>query len=154
MVTTGTIEQLHSNSLTRACKLKNDLVKIRLPIQIGLLELVLFETKRSFSEQPYLKYMYSSAFLIQYYGLFRIGEITQSPHTIKAKDVHKCENKNKLLFVLYTSKTHGLGSKPQKISIIGNNELEVQQETRTKFLRDNTYNKSLFCPVFNNSKVY
>ena len=34
---------------------------------------------------------------------------------MKARDLHTGQNKEKLLFVLYTSKTYGLESIPQKI---------------------------------------
>ena len=37
------------SSLTRACRLINDKVKTRLPIQCGLLELILFEIQRRFT---------------------------------------------------------------------------------------------------------
>ena len=36
---------------------------------------------------------------------------------LKAKDVHIGRNKNKLLFVLFTSKMHGRNVKPQQIKI-------------------------------------
>ena len=55
-----------------------------------------------------------------YYGLFRVGEIAQGDHVIKAKDVHIGTNKDKILAVLYTSKTHGKESRPQKVSISAN----------------------------------
>ena len=41
-----------------------------------------------------------------YYGMFRVGEIVSSPHIIQARDVHIRENKEKLLFILRSSKTH------------------------------------------------
>ena len=47
----------------------------------------------------------------------QIGELTDSPHTLKAKDVLIGDNKNKFLLILHTSKTHGLDSKPQLIKI-------------------------------------
>ena len=52
-----------------------------------------------------------------YYGLFRIGEIADSPHAILANCVHVGLNKNKMLFVLLSSKTHNKGDKPQHIKI-------------------------------------
>ena len=52
-----------------------------------------------------------------YYGLFRISEITASPHAIRARDVHVGRNKPKLKFVLRSSKTHGRGTKPQIVKI-------------------------------------
>ena len=52
-----------------------------------------------------------------YYRLFRIGEISQSEHVIKACDVHIGTNKKKLMFVVRSSKTHSLGDKPQIVKI-------------------------------------
>ena len=49
--------------------------------------------------------------------MFRIGELTQSQHVVKTKDVHIGLNKDKLMFVLHSSKTHGKGNKPQIIKI-------------------------------------
>ena len=61
--------------------------------------------------------LYRAIFLTAYYGLFRIGELTDSAHAVKAEDVHVGVNKDKPMFVLHTSKTHNRGSKPQIIKI-------------------------------------
>ena len=108
------------SSLTRACKIVNDRIKTRLPIQCGLLELILFEIERQLNKQPYNCCMYKTLFAIGYYGLMRAGELTASPHVMKAKDVHVGLNKDKILIVLYTSKTHDRSSVPQKIRITSN----------------------------------
>ena len=123
------------SSLTRACKLKNDCVKMQLPIHCGLLELILFELKRFYVKQPYLISMYSALFILGYYGLLRVGELEDSPHVIKAKDVHLAINKKKLLIVLHLSKTHGKGARPQKIKITSNN-----------IEKSGCYQKRHFCP--------
>ena len=102
------------NSLTKVCKLQNDVVTTRLPISLGLLEIILFEVPRVMPTQPYLVILYRALFALAYHGLFRIGELTSGDHPIKAKDVHMALNKNKILIVLYTSKTHRLAQKPQK----------------------------------------
>ena len=106
-------------SLTRACRLKNDRVITRLPIQKGLLSMLLTNLELYFEDisQPYLLSMYQALFATLYYGLFHIGELTQGPHTIKVKDIQLAMNKDKILFILRTLKTHGLGSKPQKVKI-------------------------------------
>ena len=67
--------------------------------------------------QPYLVCLYKALLSTTYYGLFRIGEVTQSDHVIKAKDVQRGQNKNKLMFTLYTWKTHGEESCPQTVKI-------------------------------------
>ena len=108
------------SSLVKSCKLENDRVKIRLPIQKGLLEMLLFEIERKFNvadPQPYLECMYKALFSLSYYGMFRVGELTLGPHTAKACNVHVGNNKDKILVVLYTSKTHGVETGPQKIKI-------------------------------------
>ena len=140
------------NTLTKACKVKNDVTHTRLPISRRFLEIIIYEIKRKYQVQPYLKVMYTSAFLISYYGLFRIGEIAEGAHSIKAVNVHKCSEHNKLLIILYSSKTHGRESRPQQVRIKGLNTLEVVDIDD----QDNisyTYNESLFCPV-KHTKLY
>ena len=106
------------HALTQGCRLRNDTVSTHLPIQLGLLDLLLFELNRKFGHnQPYLMIMYQTMFAMAYYGLFRIGELAASDHSVKAKDVHISTNKDKILMVLYSLKTHGRESQPQKIRI-------------------------------------
>ena len=109
-------------SLTKACRLINDKVYTRLPIQCSLLEMLLFEVHRLYSlkGQVYLQVMYKALFALSYYGLMRVGEVTASDHVMKAKDVHLAMNKSKLLIVLHSSKTHSTGMRPQKIKITSN----------------------------------
>ena len=104
------------SSLVKSCKLENDRVKIRLPIQKGLLEMILFELQRIFEGQPYLETLYKAIFSLAYYGMLRVGEITLGPHTLRACNVH-VGDKDKIMLVLSTSKTHGKESAPQKIKI-------------------------------------
>ena len=105
-------------SMTRACKLKNDTINMKLLIRIDLLHLLISTVPKIFdSQQPYLVNMYRALISTAYYGLFRVGELTLSQHVIKACNVHVGENKKKLLFVLYSSKTHNEGDKPQIIKI-------------------------------------
>ena len=109
-------------SLTKACRLINDKVYTRLSIQCTLLEMILFEMQRLFGlkGQQYLETMYKALFALAYYGLMRVGEVTYSDHVVKAKDFHLGFNKDKLLIVLYSSKTHTKGMRPQKIKITSN----------------------------------
>ena len=51
-----------------------------------------------------------------YYGLLRVGEIAMSDHVLKAKDLLKFR-RQKLMLVFYTSKTHSVADRPQKIRI-------------------------------------
>ena len=127
-------------SLAKACRLVNDKVQTRLPIGRHLLEILLFEIQRKFqNDQPYLETLYKTIFLLAYYGLFRIGELTTGTHPIKAEDVHIAKNKDKMLFILYSSKTHGRESLPQKVKITANSN----DKTGRKF----------FCP-FKISREY
>ena len=120
------------NVFTRACKIKNGIVKTRLPIQKGLLESILFELEKMFDCQPYLETLYKALDILRYYGLMHVGELTQGPHVVKSKDMHIGRNKNKLLIVFYTSKTHGLETSPQQIKILQ----QVNADARNR----------LFCP--------
>ena len=62
--------------------------------------------------------MYKCLFALGYYGLMRVGE--KSPHVVKAANIHIATNKDKILIVLYTSKTHSEGNRAQKIKITAN----------------------------------
>ena len=108
------------NLLTKACRLKNDHIMTRLPIHKGVLQLVLNGVHTIFcinTTQPYLDKMYSALFMAAYYGLLRIGEVTKSPHVILARNVHIGTNKDKILFLLESSKTHTKCDKPQMVKI-------------------------------------
>ena len=117
-------------TLSRACRLTNDRITVQLPIKLGLLEIILFELKRLFHDRRYLALLYQTLFSVAYYGLFRVGELATGSHPIRAKDVHIQQNKNKLLFVLYTSKTHGHESRPQKIKIRANPEFSKYKSNK------------------------
>ena len=110
-------------SLTNACKLQNNIVKCRLLIQMGLLEVLLFEIDRMLPDQLYLRVTYQAIFCLAYYGLMRIGELTQGDHPVKAKYVLIARNKNKILLILYSSKTHAKNAYPQKIKITASSNI-------------------------------
>ena len=106
------------SSLTRACRYKNDRVRTRLPIRKPVLGMLLDKIPRLYkSPQPYNDKLWKAMLVTAYYGLFKIGEIAESLHVMKVKDVHIGSNKNKLMFVLHTSKTHWRDVKPQIIKI-------------------------------------
>ena len=77
-------------SLTQACRLINDQMKTKLPIHKGLFKLILKKIDNYYGQrlQPYLTILYKSLFSTAYYGLFRVGELMQSPHAILAQNVH------------------------------------------------------------------
>ena len=124
-------------SLAKACRIINDCVRTRLPINCSLLEMILFEIERIFTNknQWYLEILYKALFAVSYYGLMRVGEVTFSQHVLKACNVHIAKNKDKMLLVLYSSKTHDKVHRPQKI-VITSNKLE----------RSGNYANKHFCP--------
>ena len=123
--------------LTKTCKIINDKVHTRLPIQCSLLELILFELHRKFGShgQYYLQELYKTLFALSYYGMMRVSEVTQSNHVLRAKDVHFADKKEKIKLILYSSKTHSRGLRPQKI-IITSNTIE----------KTGSYLQRNFCP--------
>ena len=129
-------------TLTRACKTLNDQIRTRLPIHKWLLELLIFEIERLYHSQPYMKQMYKTFFLIVYYRMFRPGELAMGDHTVKAKDVHIAKNKKKILFILYSSKTHGKNKKPQKIKIAASQDAHMGHQRKQfvcPFLKSREY---------------
>ena len=106
-------------AITNGCKLENDRVITRLPIRVNLLEVLLYEIGRMHSTQRYLLTMYQTFFLFSYYGMMRVGELAQGPHVAKAKNVHVSLEMQRIMIVLYSSKTHAKESRPQKIKING-----------------------------------
>ena len=104
-------------AITKACRLKNDESKARLPIHIRLLNILLHEIDRFHQQQPYLNILYKAMFAVAYFGLFRVGEIAAGRHSIKACNVHQSSNQRQILFVMYSSKTHNKARPPQKVTI-------------------------------------
>ena len=106
-------------AVTKACKFKNDRVRNRLPIHQDLLNIILSQVSKHFANkgQLYLGHVYSVLFSAGYYGMLRVGELTSGCHPILVTDVQLAANKKKMMFVLQTSKTHGLYDKPQLVKI-------------------------------------
>ena len=132
-------DRLLLSSLIKGCNVLNDCIRTRLPIRAGLVEMNLFEISRIFAKSPqiYLETMYQTIIILLYYGLFRIGELTYSDHVVKAKHVHVSDNKRKILFVPYSSKTHSKGMHPQEITITENEQ---------KYGNVTLINRRHFCP--------
>ena len=122
-------------SLTQVCRLTKDKVSIRIPIQKDLLNIVLKSTEQYFGErgQTYLRFLYMSLFSTAYYGMFRVGELTEGPHTIKACDVHIGQNKNKILFILRSLKMHNKGDLPQMIKISSSMTGESREKKKCNY---------------------
>ena len=131
-------------ALIKACKCHNDYFQTKLPIRKGLLQIIIRSVDTLYEEQPqpYLCAMYKALFAVMYYGLCRIGEVTASPHVVKAKDVYIGLNKHKLMLVLHSSKTHNQNAKPQIIKIDS-----VYKPTLTAHQRAHSgYNQ--YCPFW------
>ena len=127
------------NILIRGCKYQNNVIKTRMPIGKNLLEAILFELERIYPDQPYLEILYKAIFILAYYGLFRIGKLVSvnSDHAIKACNVHIGRDKDKILVVLFSSKTHGKASRLQQVKISAiSNRSSCTSNTKFKF----------FCP--------
>ena len=86
-----------------------------------MLSLIIHEVDKTYRDQFYLATLYKALFALGYYGLFRVGKLTFSEHVAKASNVHIGVNKQKILVVLYSSKTHGKTHRPQQIKITGGN---------------------------------
>ena len=105
------------SALTKACRLKNERIRARLPISKDLLQMILNKITRYYDQQPYLACLYRAMISTGYFGMLRVGELTSGSHPILAKDVHISSNKKKLMLILHSSKTHCEADKPQIIKI-------------------------------------
>ena len=83
-------------------------------LQVLLNEVATFFIQKN---QPYLAALYAAIFTSMYYGMLRVGELAAGNHPILAVNVHIAQNKQKLLFILETSKTHDKLSAPQMVKI-------------------------------------
>ena len=128
-------DQFLLSALTRACKFKNDHANMRLPIRKGMLNVLIRNTADFFlnQKQPYLATLYCALFSTAYFGLFRVGELTSGSHPVLATNVHLARNKKKLLFILITSKTHGVYNRPQSIKITS---MELDQSHKISKSKD------------------
>ena len=108
------------SALTKACSRKCDKLITRMPIRKKMLQMILNSVIEHFkveNNQMYLSILYRAMFSTAYFGLFRIGAITESQHTLLVTDVYIADNKKKILFILRSSKTHEENDKPQFIHI-------------------------------------
>lgn len=106
-------------SIIRTCKIKNNAVHYRCGISKNMLKELLQTVKKHFLDkgQQYQFVLFRAVFLTAYYGMFRIGEIAQGPHSLKMENVKKSTNKYKYLMILRSSKTHGEGDFPHTVSV-------------------------------------
>ena len=104
-------------SLTRACKLINNKIHIRLPIYRDMLHIIVTDVQHhmAMKGQIYLSILCHAIFSASYYGLLRVSEVAAKTHPILVHDAHIATNKKKILFILRTSKTHSKSSRPQSL---------------------------------------
>ena len=83
------VNQCLLTSLTKACRLKNDSLKARLPIRRGVLRILLETTQTYYMNagQPFLSHLYRALFSTMYFGLLRISEVTAGAHPVLVRDV-------------------------------------------------------------------
>ena len=130
------------SSLTKACRITNNEVRTRLPIQRGLLIILLRQVQVKFADQPYLSILYWTV----KYCLFWVGELTKGNHPVLAKNVHIGYNKRKLLFLLRSSKTHDKGSKPQIIKILSTKQKSIKSVKMSRCATNDFAETELPCP--------
>ena len=120
-------------------------MRTRFPIKRNLLDCALFEIERRFAKKTYTNFynktLYLTMFLTAYFGMFRIGEYTSSPHIIKAKDVHMAIGKHRkqVVIYLYSSKTHTKADMPQKVIIEKGADPELKNSIYCPYVQINRY---------------
>lgn len=107
------------SSLLTTCKMRNKSLFIRMPVRFKLLKAIIDHTEILLNEegQSYLGSLLKAMFSTAYFGLLRIGEMTQSEHQLRVADIFSAKNKNKTTLLLRSSKTHSLKDKPQKVTL-------------------------------------
>ena len=107
-----------------------------------MLKNILLKTRQHFESeevnQIFLSVLYSAIFSTAYFGLLRIGEVATGSHPILVNDVHVGTNKNKILIILRTSKTHTEGCFPQSIKItsVSKNQKPINNEPSKHWLEE------------------
>ena len=99
-----------------------------MPLQKGMIRIIINNIHDFYyveKSQPYLALLFKAMILTGYYGLFRVGELTESQHVIRKGDVKKAKNKQKILIVLRSSKTHSINKASQMVNI---RPLNIAQE--------------------------
>lgn len=107
-------------AIIQAAKQMNDQLYIRLPIQRELMQLILRFIDSHYrigKGQQYQSHWLKAIFSMAYHGMMRISELTEGPHSVKAKDIIYGRNKRKITVYLRSSKTHTVADLPQIINI-------------------------------------
>ena len=74
--------------LVKACKVKNDVLDVRLPIQRNLMEMIQDKIQVYFGcrGQIYLAHLYRAIISTGYYGMLRVGELTSGAHPMSTQE--------------------------------------------------------------------
>ena len=114
------------SALVKACKLQNDRLYVRLPLQKNLLRMILDQIWKFYSHrgQIYLAKLYHAIVSTGYCGLLRVGELTTGTHPIRAANVFTARTKLKYQLILHSSKTHSCSDLPQKVTLISNPQIK------------------------------
>ena len=62
------------NSLTRACHIRNDKIRIKLPIKKPMLQLLMKSLIKTYPGQPYLVTLYRAMLATIYFGSLELGK--------------------------------------------------------------------------------
>lgn len=102
-------------SIIRSSRFKNREKRERLGISEQMLHRILDQVDLTFDQQPYLKSLYKAMYVLGFYCLLRVSELTSGAHPILAKNVIAARNKLKKQVTLVTSKSHTIRGKKQVI---------------------------------------
>lgn len=112
-------KSLEIAAIIKSAKRLNNRLILREPIHKHMLHELLETLDQHYHNkgQMYLAVLYKAMLVTAYYGFMRIGEITSSKHVIKNKDVHLATNKEAVMIILRSSKTHCATQRPHEIRI-------------------------------------
>lgn len=102
-------------AIIRSSRYKNKGKRDRQGISQQMLHHLLDQVDYKYHDQQYLKHLYKAMFVLGYYCLLRVSELTSGKHPILAKNVTAAKNKLKIQVTLLTSKTHRLRDRKQVI---------------------------------------
>ena len=89
---------------------------------------------------------YRALFVAAYYGLLRIRKVSKSLHSILARNTHIGINKDKIMFVLLTSKMHNKGDKPPIVKITRRKSAANVGHAKQESSRRSCSDTSAYCP--------
>lgn len=136
-------KSLEIAAIVRSCKKLNNRMYLREPLHKHMLHAILDKIDEHLQGkgQNYLAILYKAIFVMAYYGFLRIGEVAASKHALKNRDVKVAKNKETVLVILRSSKTHNAGDRPKDLKIPQVVDLREKDKHNPYFLID-TYKKN------------